>query len=438
MHDIPIDILQEVFKQCFTSHLSPHYAHEFPSYLGHVCSRWRALFFSMRSTFWSRIQIGWSPFGPPGRMRFEEIVAFFLGRCGKSISFTFFLGRRYPYDIGSMFMALIIRSEKWEDVSITFWSKSDLGFLLAVKGRLPLLKKLEIVVVEDEEHGSTGNTMPSKVADAFEDAPLLTHLVLWDAPVCRFKFNWSSLTIVKFAQSSRIPKNILPILRETVNLVELTLQQQFPKDLDSQGGGAGLIHLPYLERLSIAEVAFFAFLKTPSLQRLHIDFYYCGHKNAGMILPFLRRSAVKLCTLFIEQGTAETVKEILQFTPGVNKLVLLRVVDVDDVFKWLAGTGTGTQELQCSSLNILWVYSTPWESEDGYIRALGALHDMLARRNPPGNVRDPSPRKLIVHPEDRTEANLESVCKDRGIQFDFIETLPAPTNTIDYHGLWCS
>ena len=95
------------------------------------------------------------------------------------------------------------------------------------------------------------------------------------------KFNWSSLTVVDFRQAS----NVLPILRETINWVELG------RDPGS------LIHLPRLERLSINEVAFLTILETPSLQRLKLDFTNCFRSDidgAGIAAAFLRRWGIKL------------------------------------------------------------------------------------------------------------------------------------------------
>ena len=99
MPDLPIEILRQIFAYSSSS-LRVRRAHEFPWYLGQVCSRWRALFFSMRSTFWKRIEINWDN-DFPRRTRFAEsvkaILAFFLNRTqGAPFSFSLFRKGDHP------------------------------------------------------------------------------------------------------------------------------------------------------------------------------------------------------------------------------------------------------------------------------------------------------------------------------------------------------
>ena len=182
---------------------------------------------------------------------------------------------------------------------------------------------------------------------------ILTHVVLWDAPG-PFKFNWLSLTVIVFRQRFSTLKNFLPILRETINLVELSINHDFPEDSDSKEGR--LIHLPHLERLFISEVAFLTILETPSLQRLKIDFSNCfrseGLDEVETIGAFLRRWEIKLSALIVEGGHATTIKKILLLTPELDKLALLNVLEVATVFNWMAEIGT--QKLRFNSLNVKW------------------------------------------------------------------------------------
>ena len=190
--------------------------------------------------------------------------------------------------------------------------------------------------------------------------------------------------VVDFQQSLDIPRNILPTLKETVNLVELIIKHEFPAGLESE-----LIHLPHLKSLSVDNVAFLACLDTPFLQQLKIDYYLTSSNNlhsTDVIGAFLARSGIKLSTLVIKHGPAATVTEILRLTPEVDQLVLLGISDIADVFEWLAGTGTQRRK----NVNVLWVCSKSEGDEEGQ----GALLD--AHRNPPGDVRDPSLRRVIM------------------------------------------
>ena len=357
------------------------------------------------------------------------MVTFFLERtCGRPFSFHFDVAEGYTSYARPILVDLIVHSEQWEEVSIGLWP-SQFGYLCGAKGHLSLLKKLDIHydVGRDEDYGGAGNAVRSMVANTFEDAPLLTHVVLHTPSPWQFKFNWSLLTMVTLQHYSNIPNNILPVLRKTINLVELTIQHMPLNDLDNEGDG--LVHLPHLERLSINRLAFWTILETPSLQRLTIDFTLSqpSLNDTGVIVPFFRRSEIELTTLVLKHGPAAIVKEILRFTPKIYKLVLLEIFDTADVFEWLAGTGTQLQEPQCSNLNVLWAYLTPIEVRE----VLEALHNMIARRNPSGDVRDPSPRQVIIQPRHEGQdvaVDLELLCRDRGIRFDFIrQTFPTLT-----------
>ena len=201
-------------------------------------------------------------------------------------------------------------------------------------GRLPHLKKLDISADIPDRRNRDGSPIPSNI---FEDAPLLTHVVLWE-PVMQYKFNWSSLTIVHFAKVKTL-KNIHSILREAINLVELIIEW-FQWDSDSEGGG--LIYLPHLERLDICDALLLAIFEAPSLQRLKICFdprQSISLFNAGISVAFLRRSGIKLRTLVMTHCLAAIAREILPFTPKVETLVLFNIKDVADLFMWLAGTG---------------------------------------------------------------------------------------------------
>ena len=274
-------------------------------------------------------------------------------------------------------------------------SHMNLEYLCDIKGRLPLLEELDIDMIRrGQDHWRM------EAANIFEDAPLLTHVVLWDAPGPS-KFNWSSLTVVSFQQFT---KNFLPILRETINLVELCIEHSFPEDLYSKEGR--LIHLPRLERLSINAVAFLTILATPSLQQLKLNISESTISDidrAGIMGAFLRRWGIKLSALVIEDGYAATAKAILLLTPEPDKLALLNVSNVAIVFDWMAETGT--QELRFNSLLVKWTYRRVGEG-------LAALHDMITLRNP-------SPKEVFIQILKESQSGaanvMQPLCRDRGI-----------------------
>jgi hypothetical protein len=137
---IPVEILQKIFKQCASgpSPLQAYKAHMFPWY-GHVCSRWRALLFSMHSTFWNEIIIyDWMQRTLDKYI--EGIVAFFLDRtCGKPFSFKYCVNAGSCCTFDDILAHLIDHnSEHWEGAVIRL-SPSELEHLCGIKRRLPLL-----------------------------------------------------------------------------------------------------------------------------------------------------------------------------------------------------------------------------------------------------------------------------------------------------------
>jgi hypothetical protein len=435
MTDIPTELLQEVFKQIKQSLASRLRAHSrkpdqpgrFPWYLGHVCSRWRSLFLSMRSTFWNRIDIElWhDDYSGEEESRESEIVAFFLDRTrGAPFSFSFGTIRRNlhaeqePYNIPLAILArLVVHSEQWKEVFFEL-SSSEVGCLCAAKGLLPLLTKLELVVNKDADYEPTQNM----TSDVFEDAPLLTQIMLCDHSTQRFKVNSSPLTIVYLVYLTH-HKNIRAVLRESIDLVDLNISETRVENLHIEGGE--LIHLPRLERLYIDVVPLLTILETPTLKHLAIDHWRDGGTLSShfaeldetrVIIAFLCRLGIKLDTLMLFGGHAIHVREILPSIPEVDTLALRGVKGMAYVFEWLAKIET--QELPFTNLFVTWPFRM--YDEDLYRTEVDALHDMIVRRNPTGEG-CPSPQEIVIQSNgsDSLAVHLESLCRARGIRFVF-------------------
>ena len=376
----------------------------------------------MRSTFWNRIEIEddcpnfW---GDDDYIEdqediyyfyLHETIGFFLDCTdGGPFSFTFCMESAYreqnTYD---GFMLLLQYSDQWEEASIRLWP-SGVRFL---EGHFPLLKKLEIHIYTNEY---------SKMV-VFDDAPLLTHVVLWDIPT--WQFDWSSLTIVSF-QDTEDYKHILATLQKTINLVELTVNDAFGEDDDINGGTS--IRLPHLQSLSVCGAKLLIVLETPALRRLKINFCEDDPESSlsevGTTVSFLRRPEIKLDILVVESVPAAGIKEILPFTPDINNLSLVRIPNVANVFNWLAGTGE--QESKSSCLNVV------WGSSKHVGEGLVALHDTIARRSPLGDtMRSRSPKEVIIQRPGEGQnvaANLRLLCRERGIRFMFAEEMSTLT-----------
>jgi hypothetical protein len=384
------------------------------------------MFFSMRSTFWNRIEIEWRDDDDiflelQVANNVTEIVHFFLD-CTRGAPFSFKLcptgccpeGETH-YNNRLTLVALINCSEQWEDVFIQLYT-TELVYLCAIGGRLSQLKKLEIIVEEDPEfeYQYVSRTIPSMITNVFEDAPRLKEVVLGGFSTWQFQLNWSSLAAISFHPGIG-RKKTLAVLRETINLVELTIERRTNRHLGLNIKTNDLIHLPHLERLSVDDVALLAVLETPSLQRLKIDFSIFLD-DGGMSAAFLRRCGIKLNTLVTHGGPIASIKEILLSAPELDQLVLFNVMNIADLFVWMAGTET--QEVRFNRLQLHASYH--YWPRAGW----GALHDLIARRNPPNNGRSLSPKAVSIQISDMDKsevANLKSLCRDRGIRFGLVD-----------------
>ena len=301
MPDIPTEILREIFAY-FSSPLQVAQAYQFPWHLGQVCSQWRALFISMRSTFWRKIEIDrrYNPFLglTPSPKRITTIVTFFLNRTqGAPFSFSFFHPHGYEeYEkkhMRGILKDLLDCSRQWEEVSIPV-QLEDLNLLRGAKGHLPLLKRLDITL----DYG--WDMVPHPSFTIFEDAPLLTHVAV--GGISTWEFNWSSLTNLDIGYQGNIAGS-LHILQKTVNLVELAIG-----DLVYEGHVAigGLIHLPHLKYLSIRGDGLLTVLKTPALRRLEIGGLQdtSSFVKAHVAADFFHRSLLKLT--LAEKGRSES------------------------------------------------------------------------------------------------------------------------------------
>ena len=394
------------------------------------------MFLSMRSTFWKRIEIEWchdngDSLDEQGMANVAEIVPFFLDCTrGAPFSFTFCAEGCYAeedidYDIRPTLVDLINCSEQWEEVSIQLLT-TEIVFFCAAKGHLSQLKKLKINVEKGPEYEYTCGAIPSMVTDVFEDAPLLKDILLWGFSAWQFKFNWLSLTVITLHQQKN-HEETLTILRETINLVELTIR--LTAYLNIKRGK--LVHLPHLECLSLDDVALLASLDTPSLQRLRISIDIFT-SEPGMIPAFIRRCGTKLSTLVMYRGSLRYLKEVLLSTPELDHLAFFDVEScITDVFKWMAGTEA--QKVRFNCLHLAWNrHHWPPVSE--------ALYDLIAHQNPPNNERSLRPKGLFFHmpATDQSDvASLESFCRDRGVRFGFVgeimmPILPWDANIYDY------
>ena len=113
-------------------------AAEFPWYLGHICSPWRAVFLSMRQEFWGKFML----YPPTSRS-----LKFKARRCAALVKLFIECARGQPFsfDIHQDTQSRIIlkkfmkESSCWLDASFSI-AKSEISSLLKIKNRLPHLR----------------------------------------------------------------------------------------------------------------------------------------------------------------------------------------------------------------------------------------------------------------------------------------------------------
>lgn len=435
---MPPEIIREIFSHLFSLPLRASCPRDFPWYLGQICSQWRTLFFSMQSVFWREIEIDHSPFndkiGSLGQRksceRTDEIIIFFLNRTrGESFSFTLLEGTPYiwqqDYHVRWIVQVLLEHSRQWDQATIQLkWP--EMRLLRAAKGHLPLLKKLNLSVPDDDLEDRppaflAGHaSLISPDLTIFRDAPLLTEVSLRKIP--DWQFNWSSLTMLDLDD---IPKDdhtkIFNILRETVNLVVLWISDAFSLvTVNHEVSTKGLIQFPCLKCLYLHGMELLTALEVPALERLQVAFdsYDNGTQDASGMIAFLSRSRPRLETFVVTGAQGATIKEVLPYMSNIENLILREMRDLRSVFKWLA-------ERPDPRMGCLTVLDGPKYQYSSIPRALvqredlEALHDMIARRNPPGDVGNPSSQMLFLQTPDEGQGiseRLKLLCRDK-VQF---------------------
>ena len=456
---IPAEIIHEIFSH-LSSPLRPLKPHEFPWYLGQICSEWRAIFLSMQVYFWNEIEMErpedketrpwirpYSPNDPkpelprtlrPDSPRTMAILAFFLDVArGAPFSFTLYKEKPYCSDqevscVQLVLSKLIDHSMQWENVSMQLRLPEFL-LLRSVKSRLPSLKILELVLPyrHQMEEANHDVTLLPQMGDIFEDVPLLTHIKLRCLEDATWKFNWASLTSIHL-QSPDDLQTIITTLQQTVNLKSLRIASTF---FDRDTAHTKTIKLPCLENLSIEGASLLMILETPALKRLKIEFQHDSN-NARKTVDFLLRSNCELSELSLEGlQLGAHCQEILLHTPDLEELSLVHDRFLIRVVKWLAGSRMEAalpRELPLRNLHSLSLYSYS-DIDDRHLRT---VQEMVTNRNSTVDTSIERLQKLDIETNVKWVGSpsvlksLESLCEGVGIDFEFTSWHPGPPKTL--------
>ncbi|KAF8330528.1 hypothetical protein F5887DRAFT_1287175, partial [Amanita rubescens] len=446
---IPVEIIREIFSY-LSSPLQLLKPHEFPWYLGQICSKWRAIFLSMQAYFWNEIEVErpedretpsqWiysmndlEPELPrnrrPDSSRAMAILAFFLDVArGAPFSFTLYEENSYRSDqeiscVQLVLSKLVDHSTQWENISMQLRLPEFL-LLRGVKNRLPLLQSLKIILPHryQMEEANHDVTLLPQMGDIFEDAPLLTHIELTNLEDAAWKFNWASLTSIHL-RSSDSPQTIITALHQTVNLEALNIGSTI-FDPDPAHMNAKTIKLPCLEYLCIEGAFLLTILETPALKELEIEFDESDSNNARKTIDFLLRSNCELSVLSLQDLELRAHKEVLLHTPDLEELSLNHDEFLVEVVEWLAGSTTDAAQprgLPLQSLNSLSLYSC----SDINNSHLQAVQEMIKSRHSMVDTGIEHLQELVIETDgawigsSSVLKSLASLCKEEEIDFEF-------------------
>lgn len=215
----------------------------------------------------------------------------------------------------------------------------DVELLCGARGHLPLLNKLELIILDHPDSILGHEFLPRTVCDLFNDAPLLTHVALRE--ISDWHFNWQSLSILDLDDIPEVDEDtvVFDALRETINSIKLTVGGTFSRDwADVEVSKHEFIHLRHLKYLSLYGTEPLIALEAPALQRLKIEFFGHGDTNlgdAGRIVAFLCRSRPRLDTFVTDRAEGASIKEVLPYMSDIENLIMRRTQGPGDVFKWL-------------------------------------------------------------------------------------------------------
>ncbi|KAF8330944.1 hypothetical protein F5887DRAFT_999630 [Amanita rubescens] len=481
-HLIPAETIHEIFSHLYESPLRVHEAHQFPWYLGQICSQWRAVFLSTRLLFWNEIQIesashaeeserdatvarptnlrlhdsdsetdtDQSEDWQPDASRTMAMLTFFLDITrGTPFSFTLYSEQSYhTTDIEIQYVRLVLSklsdySMQWKNVAMKL-QFSEFMLLRNVKNRLQSLQCLELVLPHHSETERSESNDPL-LGDIFEDAPLLTNIKLCRLSDMAWTFNWASLTTIRILTSDD-PEDIVSVLRHTTNLEKFTINyMRFPLN-SVNAAKSGIIKLPYLEYLSIQGVSLLTVIQAPALKFLGINFWnqYSdgphsleegdGAFKARVTMDFLLRSHCKVAAFFSRGLKSSALVEILSYMPDLHRFASDDECEfLIGMVKWLAGSQSSTDATQPHDLPLprlvsLAFFRTFLFSASSSVHTfLEALQDRIAGRNVLGDTKDLSPLKALrLHRRPGLKNvldRLESLCRERGVQLTYIDNL---------------
>ncbi|KAJ7834300.1 hypothetical protein B0H13DRAFT_223460 [Mycena leptocephala] len=276
--ELPNEIVSDIFMHFLPTYPScpPLIGLRSPTVLTHVCRRWReialstpALWSAIRASYFERIPL----------KQKAHIFDLWLKRsrfCPLSL--------RLETGLAEILAAVVPHRARWECLELKRLSPS---YLPIIEGPIPLLRHLSLGLSE----------YPATNVLAFRDAPLLRTVVLSPDAASSVILPWAQLTSLTLC--GFYPRECVPVLQKTFNLVCCQLSMKFCFDSDNDQPQPDIV-LPYLESLRIGQYGASPvtdFLETfivPALRSLKIPEEFLRPSPIDSLTGFISKSGCKL------------------------------------------------------------------------------------------------------------------------------------------------
>ncbi|KAJ7866337.1 hypothetical protein B0H13DRAFT_2670765 [Mycena leptocephala] len=270
---LPNEIVSEIFMHFLPNHRFPPLTGLFsPTLLTHICRRWREIALSTPA-LWSAIGASYDD-GIPLKQK-AHIFDIWL----KSSQFRPLSLQIIGTDVAKILGVLVPHRARWEHLELECSSLSHLP--VVVEGPMPLLRHLHLEL----------DSFPALAVRAFREVPLLRTVVLNDGAALSIILPWAQLTSLTLL--SVYPREYVPVLHKTLNLVHCELEVCIDGDDDQPGPD---ITLPYLESLNLGSpvTGFLEAFIVPALRSLRIPEEFLGPSPIDSLTGFISKSGCKL------------------------------------------------------------------------------------------------------------------------------------------------
>ncbi|KAJ7866360.1 hypothetical protein B0H13DRAFT_2281471 [Mycena leptocephala] len=271
-----------------------------PTVLTHVCRRWREIALST-ATLWSAI--GTSYDDDLSLKQQIQIFDLWLKRsrfCPLSLQ----IGGGTGID---EFLAVVVpHRARWEHLEL---EDTSLACLPIIDGPMPLLRHLNLSLYD--------SFTDAPEVFAFRDAPLLRTVILSPDAASSIILPWAQLTSLTLFNV--YPRECVPILQKTTNLVHCKLEVSFDSGNDEPGLD---ITLPYLESLSIDQYPVTDFLEkfiVPALRSLKIPEDFIEPDPIQSLTGFISKSGCKLEEVHITGTRSPSRQSYREAFPSIRK-----------------------------------------------------------------------------------------------------------------------